>query len=96
MIQRTSASLSPPVPETGPGVRSPQDREGGNAPGISAFRLLDQACADSTTPSRVVRRDEAVPAIVSCLEKLSDAHRDVLELRFLQGLSVADVASRLG
>ncbi len=70
-------------------------RNGGNALGESAFRLLDQAYADSTTPSRVVRRDEAVAAVVSCLEKLSDAHRDVLELRFLQGLSVADVASRL-
>lgn len=35
-------------------------------------------------------------AVVSCLEKLSDAHRDVLELRFLPGLSVADEASRLG
>lgn len=47
-------------------------------------------------PSRVVRRDEAVAAVVPCLEKLSDAHRDVLDLRFLHGLSVAEVASRLG
>lgn len=70
-------------------------REGGNALDESAFRLLDQAYADSTTPSRVVRRDEAVAAVLSCLEKLSDVHRDVLELRFLQGLSVADAASRL-
>jgi len=70
--------------------------EGGNALGESAFKLLDQAFADSTTPSRVVRREEAVAAVVACLENLSEAHRNVLELRFLLGLSVADVANRLG
>ncbi len=74
---------------------SPQDREGGNALGHSAFRLLARTYADSTSPSRMVRMDEAVAAILSCLEKLSDAHRDVLGLRFLHELPVAVVASRL-
>ncbi len=56
---------------------SPQGREGGNLPGEPAFRLLDQAFADSTTPSRVVRRDEAAAAVVLCLEKLSDARTEM-------------------
>ncbi|MHC4608902.1 MAG: RNA polymerase sigma factor [Planctomycetota bacterium] len=65
------------------------------APGDSYWNLLDQLYADTSTASRVARRDEAVGALLGCLSVLSDAHRQVLELRFLQGLPVSEVASRL-
>ena len=57
--------------------------------------LLDILYADSGTPSRVARRQEAVGALLSCLPELSDDHREVIQLRFLKGLAVAEVAARL-
>jgi len=63
--------------------------------GDSYWNLLDRVYADASTPSRVVRRDEAVGALLGCLSALSDTHRQVLELRFLQGLPVSEVATRL-
>lgn len=62
----------------------------------SFWNLLEQVYADSGTPSRVVRRHEALSAVVSSLTDLSEAHRQVLQLRFLDGLSVAEAATRLG
>jgi RNA polymerase sigma-70 factor (ECF subfamily) len=62
----------------------------------SYWGLLDQLRADSGTPSRVVRREEALGALISCIEGLSDAHRRVIQLRFLEGLPVDEVAARLG
>ena len=61
----------------------------------SYWSLLDQLFADSPTPSRVVRHDEAVGALLACLSRLSDSHRQVIQLRFLEGRSVTDVAARL-
>lgn len=66
----------------------------GQLTGESIFRLVDHAFADSLTPSRLVRRDEATAAVVACLAGLPAAHRDVLQFRFVQGLSVAEVAER--
>jgi RNA polymerase sigma-70 factor (ECF subfamily) len=57
--------------------------------------LLDQVFADTTTPSRVARRDEAVGALMACLSTLSSQHRELIQLRFLDGLPVAAVAARL-
>jgi RNA polymerase sigma-70 factor (ECF subfamily) len=62
----------------------------------SYWNLLDNVYADSTTPSRVARRDEAFSALLICVADLSEAQRQVVQLRFLEGLPVVDVAQRLG
>ncbi len=75
------------------------DREigaGCNASDSSYCNLLDRLYADSGTPSRVVRRQEAVDALPACLVDLPEAQREVIRLRFIEGLCVADVARRLG
>ncbi|MCP4248813.1 MAG: sigma-70 family RNA polymerase sigma factor [bacterium] len=63
--------------------------------GDSCWDLLDILYTDDATPSRVFRREEAVGALLGCVAGLSKPHRQVIQLRFLQGLSVADVAGRL-
>ncbi len=68
----------------------------GAAAADSYWDLLDHLHADSGTPSRAVRRQEALSALVASLADLSESHRQVIELRFLKGLSVAEVAARLG
>jgi RNA polymerase sigma-70 factor (subfamily 1) len=68
--------------------------EGGVAD--SYGNLLDRLCAESGTPSRVVRRQEALSALVACLSDLSDTHRRIIQLRFLEGLPVREAAKRLG
>ena len=62
----------------------------------SCFNLLDQLWAHSRTPSRVVRRDEAVDALLAGISHLSEAHRQVVQLRFLEGRSVKEAAEQLG
>jgi RNA polymerase sigma-70 factor (ECF subfamily) len=64
-------------------------------PSQSYLNLLDFVYADSASPSREVRRDEAIGAMLACFSGLSEPHRLVLQLRFLQGLPVAEVAKRL-
>lgn len=58
--------------------------------------LLHRLSADGSTPSRVIRNREAVAALQACLASLPDHYRDVVQMRFIQGLPVADVASSLG
>ena len=62
----------------------------------SYWQLLDQVYADSASPSRVLRREEAVTAVTLCLARLSPSQRQVIELRLLGGLPVREVARRLG
>lgn len=62
----------------------------------SYWNLFDQLYADTGTPSRVVRRQEAITVLRSCLGELSELHRQVIEWRYLQELPLAEVAVRLG
>jgi RNA polymerase sigma-70 factor (ECF subfamily) len=54
--------------------------------------LAAHAAVDSVTPSRVVRREEAESLLMAALAGLPDDHRRVLELRYLKGQRLADVA----
>jgi RNA polymerase sigma-70 factor (ECF subfamily) len=42
-----------------------------------------------------VRKDEALGALGACLASLPEHYRDVLQMRFIEGRPVADVAKTL-
>jgi RNA polymerase sigma-70 factor (subfamily 1) len=58
--------------------------------------LVHRLATGESTPSRQIAREEAIAAVMSCLARLSDDQRAVVQLRFLEGRSVADVAAELG
>ncbi|MCK6483860.1 MAG: sigma-70 family RNA polymerase sigma factor [Phycisphaerae bacterium] len=58
--------------------------------------LLSRLKATSVTASQVVRREEALGVVTACLASLPEHYRQVLQMRFLQGMAVADVAESLG
>lgn len=58
--------------------------------------LVYRLASPESTPSRVVAKDEAVAAVMSCLARLSDDQREVVRLRFLEGRSVGEIAQQLG
>ena len=62
----------------------------------SCYHLLEHVYADSQTPSRVARRDEAVGALLTSLGRISATHQEVIRLRFLEGRPVEEVAAQLG
>ncbi len=57
--------------------------------------LMARVMADVGTPSRVVRKGEALGVISACVATLPDHYRDVIQMRFLEGRPVAEVAERL-
>jgi len=57
--------------------------------------LFGRLAAPDSTPSRKLARSEAVAAVLSSLARLTEDQRNVVRLRFLEHLSVADVAARL-
>jgi len=61
----------------------------------SCWNLLQQLNDQADSPSRMIRREEAVGALLACMSSLQETHRQVIQWRFMQGLSVAKVASRL-
>lgn len=58
--------------------------------------LLDALAANIASPSHVARGHEAEAALAIALQSLYPAYREALELRYLLGLSPAEVAARLG
>ncbi len=57
--------------------------------------LMARITSGGATPSRVVRRDEAVGVIEACLSRLPEHYREVIQMRFIEGLPVAEVAKQL-
>jgi RNA polymerase sigma-70 factor (ECF subfamily) len=72
------------------------DREVAEAQMPSGYEALAaHAAIDSLTPSRVIAREEAESLLLAALAGLSDDHRRVLELRYLRGQPLADVAEAM-
>lgn len=58
--------------------------------------LVARLAGGESTPSRHVARDEAIAAVMTCLARLQDEQREVVRLRFLEDVPVAEIAERLG
>jgi RNA polymerase sigma-70 factor (ECF subfamily) len=75
------------------------DREEPHAPALpdeSALALADRLIASSTSPSRRLIRDEQRQRLFTALAGLGENDREVLVLRYLEGLSNPEIASVLG
>jgi RNA polymerase sigma-70 factor (ECF subfamily) len=76
-------------------------RGGGRAPMDNFHRssiaaLVDIVAMNDRTPSRSAGGHEAAAAVQVALASLKDEYREALALRFLEGMSVAETAFRLG
>jgi len=61
----------------------------------SMAHLLDAVGASITSPSMAVARTEHIKLLQQSLEKLSDDQREVIQLRYLNRLNVADTAEKM-
>jgi len=52
--------------------------------------------ADSTTPSRLLAREESLRALLEALDELPAEHREIILLAKMEGLSTQEIAERLG
>ncbi len=57
--------------------------------------LLSQIIPDTTTPSQIMRREDANLALMSCIAKLPEEYRTVVTRHYLQQESFADIAPDL-
>ena len=62
----------------------------------SVVQLARQLAQSGTTPSRHVVREESREQIRAALERLADADREILLMRFMEQLSTKDMAAALG
>jgi RNA polymerase sigma-70 factor (ECF subfamily) len=62
----------------------------------SVVELLDVVAVHERTPSRSAAHRELVLTVQGALEKLKDEHRDALRLHYIQALTVAETAERMG
>lgn len=61
----------------------------------SMVQLLEMVAVDEHTPSRSVARREGVGAAQIALAGLKDDYRRAIEMRYIQGLTVAQTAAKL-
>ena len=62
----------------------------------SSARLEAFLAAEQSSPSVRAERNEELQRLAEALEKLPESQRQAVELHYLQGLSLADVAAQLG
>lgn len=62
----------------------------------TSVRLADWLAADQTSPSERADRNERYARMAVALSELPDSQRIAVELRYLQGMKVTDIARQLG
>ncbi len=58
--------------------------------------LIEVLAGSQDTPSRSAARDEAVNAVQAALASLSEENRQAIELAYIHGVPLADVAKEMG
>jgi RNA polymerase sigma-70 factor, ECF subfamily len=58
--------------------------------------LLDQVLRDSITPSRIMRREDALAAMMACIARLPEDYRTVIQRHHLEEIPLKQVATELG
>jgi len=71
-----------------------------HAPPVSSNKttyvdLWNRLSAGDGTASEMVRKNEALGVLAACMATLPDHYRQVVQMRFLQGRPVAEVAAKL-
>jgi RNA polymerase sigma-70 factor (ECF subfamily) len=66
------------------------------AAAASSLQLADWLAAPDTSPSERAARNERFERLAAGLARLPDAQRLAVEMRYLGGAKVADIAARLG
>jgi RNA polymerase sigma-70 factor (ECF subfamily) len=61
----------------------------------SVLYMLDQLAVYRRTPSRSAASHEFIAAVEQCLQRLPPDYRQVITLRHIEGLSVAETAARM-
>jgi RNA polymerase sigma-70 factor (ECF subfamily) len=77
-------------------INREERRDGLPLPDESAAALIDRLLASGTSPSARLIRDERRRRLLEALEALPDRDREVLVLRYLEGLSTDEIAAELG
>ena len=67
----------------------------GEAAESSFANLLDLIEGDATTPSRKLRTAEAIHALHVAIAELPEDYREVVRLRFLEGMSLEETAKKM-
>jgi RNA polymerase sigma-70 factor (ECF subfamily) len=73
-----------------------RDDVSADAAGASSIRLADWLAAPDTSPSERASRNERFERLAAGLTRLPDAQRLAVELRYLQGAKVVEIAALLG
>jgi RNA polymerase sigma-70 factor (ECF subfamily) len=71
-------------------------KRGGQLANAVATSILNRIAARDPSPSLIARRKEATEAIAKAMAQLEPGRRKVLQLRYGQGLSIQEVATRIG
>jgi RNA polymerase sigma-70 factor (ECF subfamily) len=59
----------------------------------SIIALVELLSADGRSPSAYVQRDEAMDAVHAAMRDLPDEYRQAVQLRFLEGMNLDEVAA---
>ena len=57
--------------------------------------LMARVMSGGGTPSQAVRKEEALGVLSACVATLPEHYREVIQMRFIEGMPVAEVARRL-
>jgi RNA polymerase sigma-70 factor (ECF subfamily) len=67
-----------------------------DAVSASVVGMLEQLAVNTRTPSTSAAGKEAISAVQSGMELLPEDYREALRLRYIEGLAVAETATRMG
>lgn len=70
-------------------------REIPNSPADSRPAFTDLVPSETTSPSQRMMRDEASVYLANCLDEIPETQREAIRLRYVEGLSLKEIADQM-